>query len=67
MYKNLFSVLLGLLFGYITIKLMCPIEQHHGPNSNQIKRFTYIDKKNGQCYKFIPQAHICPLKLLKKS
>lgn len=55
--KVLFSTLLGLMIGYI---IGLPKEESHGPNSNDIKKYIYFDKRSGKYYRYGTEIVICP-------
>lgn len=51
---------MGLVLGYMVARLIRPPMIYHGPNSSDIKGKVFKDQEN-KYYKFVPQAHICPL------
>lgn len=55
--KVIFSTLFGLILSYIIYN---PIVKMHGPNSNDIKKYIYYDKKKGKYYKYLTDIVICP-------
>lgn len=55
--KVFISTLLGLIMGYI---INIPRNNSHGPNSNDVKKYIYFDKKNGKYYKYKTDIVICP-------
>ena len=60
MNSKLISIAIGLLMGYIIIKILIPISTYHGPNSNIVRKQIHQDKKTSSCYRFIPQPYVCP-------
>lgn len=52
--KNIISLILGMIFGYILMKITMNIITYHGMNSNDIR--TKIFEKDGIKYKFIPRV-----------
>ena len=55
--KVIFSTLFGLILSYLIYK---PIVKTHGPNSNDIKKYIYYDKKKDKYYKYLTDIVICP-------
>ena len=54
-------IIFGFILGYLIIKLYyLKLQDYHGPNSNNIKKFIY--KFNSKYYKF--STIICPCRLL---
>jgi hypothetical protein len=58
---NVFILLLGILFGFMTYNYFNKSTSYHGPNSNNIRKTIFIDKKNNKCYTFEPHVYMCPL------
>jgi hypothetical protein len=62
MKKIINSMVIGLIFGIIIYKLFLQElinKNHHGPDSNDIKKFIY--QTGTKYYKFIPQICPCPV------
>jgi len=61
--KTLGNILAGFILGILIYKyFLQDIYQkqfHHGPNSNQIKKYIY--QKNGKYYQFLTQICPCPI------
>ena len=55
------SILLGFVVGYIIIKLWYKNIILHGPNSTMIKHSIFYDANTKNCYRYVPQAMICPV------
>lgn len=53
------SIVIGLVFGYILIKLLVPSVIYHGPDSNKVKKKVF--HKDGQYFKFTTVPYVCPL------
>lgn len=56
------SIICGLLSSYVIYKLCYKSVIYQGPDSNIIRKETYIDD-NKQCYVFEPIIRICPISI----
>lgn len=68
MLRDILSLLVGFYLGYLIGShfLFNLTVKYHGPNSNNIRKEIYQDKKDS-CYKMEPVVHICPISFQKKS
>ena len=59
----LISIILGFFITPYVYDMLVKyvILEQHGPDSNIIKRHTYIDYKDKTCYKLVPVTYVCPL------
>jgi hypothetical protein len=57
---NIFSIILGLVFGFIIMKLKNN-NNFHGPNSNIIRQnvYQYGNKYGNKCYTYTPEVYMC--------
>ena len=53
------NLLLGLIMGLIIGRYFISLDNHHGPNSNEIIKYVY--QKNNKFYTFTPEVCPCPI------
>ena len=58
---NVFILLLGIIFGFIIYNYFNKNMLYHGPNSNNIRKMVFVNKKNKKCYIFEPRVYMCPI------
>ena len=55
------KISLGVLLGYTLGRKRLELNvKHHGPDSNDIKKWIYYCKETKKFYKFTPVPYICP-------
>ncbi len=55
----IFNILLGFSIGLIVASLLQKKNKIHGPNSKEVIKKNYKNKKENKCYKFLPKIIKC--------
>lgn len=58
---KIYVILLGIIFGFLIYVLFNKNTLYHGPNSNNIRKTIFFDKKNNKCFIFEPRVYLCPI------
>lgn len=56
------SIIFGIIIGTVLFYLIIGNNSvvYRGPNSKDVKKRMYRDKKNNKCYALEPKVYICP-------
>lgn len=60
--NTIFTIIIGIIFGYLFLKYFYMYE-YKGPDSSVIKKYIY-QNTDGEYYKFTTKVCICPINLI---